>query len=437
MHGVLTDTQLVIPRRGAFEVAQPQDLGDICAIGNQYDVNHVWVLPGTWLSGSIDLEFVERTSAETWDYFVSKDDTLDRPMFARIWQRGGRGREGRAVWIGFAEYCRFGWEDIRDPQVLLDTVSCLEKAVGVPVRWSPGHIGVELIKKLNEGKRENWVRESTLDLKSLPFNRAARDLIWKTVDLGALRKGLYLHQYDKNSSYLAAATGVQLGAGDPVHVELVEDATLPGIYKVRFELAESPYTGVVLPAVINTDWVTPDIISMARTLGYRIDILEAWQFVEKHRTLESWAKALWEARALLREQSGESAALAYRVVKQIALIGVGRLASKKTSQFLRPDWWACIVGRARATLFRKIEQLRLAGHVPLLIYNDSVYYLSSDPDPVSAIPGILEKSGSLGGYKHEWTFRVDDDIIEAFRSLTPGRLVERLNEIADIEDDSE
>jgi hypothetical protein len=438
MHGVLTDTHLMIPKRGAFEVAQPQDLGDICMLGNQYDVSHVWVLPGTWLSGSMDLAFVERTDAGVWDYFASKDDTSGRPMYARLWLRGARGREGRTVWIGFAEYCRFGWEDIRDPQVLLDAVSCLEKTLGVPVRWSPGHIAIELIKKLNEGKRESWVRESTMDLKSLPFNRAARDLIWKTSDLGAMREGLYLHQYDKNSAYLAAATGVQVGAGDPIHVEGDVDATLPGIYNVRFDVGESPYrAGGLLPPVINTDWVTPDIIAMARTLGYQVDVVEGWQFTEKHRTLESWAKTLWDARALLRGQSGEAAALAYRVVKQIALIGVGRLASKKSSQFLRPDWWACIVGRARATMFRKIEQLRLMGHMPVLIYNDSVYYLSPDPDPVTAVPGLLEKAGNLGGYKHEWTFHMDERMIALFRSLSPGQLVEALNERADIEEESE
>jgi hypothetical protein len=182
------------------------------------------------------------------------------------------------------------------------------------------------------------------------------------------------------------------------------------------------------------------VIEQARTLGYTITVHEGYQWEEKHRTLEPWAYTLWKARAALHPQYGNLISYshdrcrdnAYHTIKRVALLGVGKFASKKkSSRYLRPDWWALVVGRARATMFRRIEQLRQTGHTPVLVYNDGIFFVSENPDPVTAVPGLTDKWDKLGGYKHEYTLPIDTALIERFHTLSPGLLIEYLNEQAD------
>lgn len=452
-HAVMTDTHLVFVQitgeqkkvhRVSLQNA-PCHVGDICTLANQQNITHIWLAPGSHLSRSAD-QLLSSTPDE-WDTFFSnsEQDGSGFPMFGRVWLKGASDKEGRTVKIGFPEHGRWEWDEEKNALNLLGAIHYLQSELQIPVEWSAGHMATEQVKMLNRrAKRQEWTREATIDLKSLPFNKSARDLIWKTERLAGLETGLYLHQFDKNSSYLAACTGVQVGAGDPVHVtDTTEmDCNLPGIYRVTFNVASSIFDGQTLPLIITTDWITHNVLQTARKYGYEVAIHEAYQFPEKHRTLETWANALWTVRTRLKSQSEDypnerARALAYGVVKDVALIGVGKFASKKTSQFLRPDWWASIVGRARATMFYMLSELHKKSYMPVLIYNDSIYIVSPDPIPETAGPDFYTRAGKLGGYKHEGTLLITDEVVEAFHKLSPGKLVEWLNDRVDASEEEE
>lgn len=465
-YGVLTDTHVhtLIVQDDRKKVQRypltgiPGHIGDVCTLANELDISHLWIMPGTALDTSINQSFT--SPRDEWDVFTKYSEyqpesesvptDTARPMFSRIWRKNTSGRAGRQVLIACPPYGyeakSWGWEQITTPHELLGTLDYLDTALNIPVQWGPGHMSTLLVRSLNNSKeRLPWIQECSIDLKALPFNVSARDLIWKAGALPEGSEGQYLHLFDKNSSYLAAYTGVAVGEGDPVHRsgDEIQNTQLPGIYRVTYQVNDSIFDGEQLPLVINTDWVTPDIITYARTLGYSVTVHECYQWEKKHRTLESWAYALWKARAALHPTYGNHQTYhnehcrnnAYNTIKTIALIGAGKFASKKTSHFLRADWWALGVGRARATMFRKISQLYQELHRPVFIYNDGMYIVSSNPNPEQAIPGMCDKWDKLGGYKHEYTLRIDADMCEQFRTLSPVKLITYLHERADYDTD--
>jgi hypothetical protein len=59
--------------------------------------------------------------------------------------------------------------------------------------------------------------------------------------------------------------------------------------------------------------------------------------------------------------------------------------------------------------------------------------LSEDSNPQTAVPGILDREGELGGFKHEYTVQVNDVIEEAFNELKPAKLLEFLHDVSEME----
>jgi len=73
-------------------------------------------------------------------------------------------------------------------------------------------------------------------------------------------------------------------------------------------------------------------------------------------------------------------------------------------------------------MFRKLNELQLLGFKPVLIYHDALYFISSDRNPVTAIPGLMKRSTELGGFKNEATWLVTPELIEKLHTLTPGKV---------------
>lgn len=457
-HGVLTDSSLVFctfteqgrkVQKLAIETT-PESIADVCNLANTHSLTHVWIMPGTKLSEKVTRDFVE-VPGDTWDTFTSYtgDDKTPQekrfPMFSRIWRKNTSGQYGRTVKIGYPWRGSWNWR-IDSPVTMLATIDYLERTLQVPCEWSPGHMFMELVRLLNKtANRQSWLRESTIELKSLPFNKAARDLVWKVDELVITPDGeeWYLIEFDKNSQYLAACRGVNVGAGDPEHITECShiDTTLPGIYRVTVNPGASIFNGETLPLVhINSyekplEWMTGDILTYAISQGYEITIHECYQWQEKHRALESTALAIWNARHSLATDTAsyphkQGRENAYNTVKVVALVGVGKFAYKKATRFLRPDYWSDIVGKARETMLRKLHTLQGQGYTPVFIYADNLYFLSHDKNPETAIPGLMEREDKLGGFKCKSTLLVTPEIINAFSTLSPGELKEFLNNLA-------
>jgi hypothetical protein len=427
----------------------PCNLAELALLALQHDITFVWVMPGSRLSQQVTHVFLSSVG-EQWDAFASTS-ALDekRPMFARIWRKKTSGPEGRTVYVGFPEHGSWPWK-CPDIVTLLATVSYLEQATGMDMIWSPGYMALSLLKALNAEKRTAWLTPPGVDLLTLPINeenktfplmRAARDLTWKRALTAQEKRQKCLHKFDKNSMYLAATTGLLVGEGDPEHVDgEAFDERLPGFWRIQVDRADSAYDGINLPALFRYDWTTSAMVGCALKLDYKVEILEGYQWRQEgkyHRTLETWAKMLWEVRQELKYPSqkykhDQGRANAYATIGTMAHIAIGKLADDKTSGGLyRPDIWALTVGRACANILYNIETYRVKGYIPVLIYTDALWFVSNELDPAVAVPSLLDKHDKLGGYKHVYSLPLSKEVKEAFATLaSPTKLTTRLNELA-------
>lgn len=447
--GVLDDTGLTNAQMEHFEIEACSNIGDLVGQALRSGLTYVWVLPGSGISQSATRAFIE-TAAEEWDVFASYSRVhTDRPMFVRAWKKNTPGREGRTIYVGFPEWGAWGWKNL-DTVTLLATISYLHAALGLPLMWSPGYMALDLLKALNVEKRADWLKAPSVDLQKLPLEggetfpimRSARDLTWKR-DLTTKEKRMkFIHKYDKNSMYLAAATGLLVGEGDPVRVGADSfDDRLPGLWYVRATQGESAYDGHQLPNPARLPHLTTAMVACARRLGWRVEIVEGYQWREQgmyHRTLETWANTLWDVRQRLRVPSPEykhtgARRNAYSTIGAIAHVGVGKLADEDTTGGLyRPDIWALVVGRACANIFFNVEQIRSKfGLTPILIHTDALWYVSNDPNPETAVPNIVDKAGKLGGYKVVYAkpLAVKDVAAVIAKETSPAKLVRLVNQL--------
>ncbi len=454
------DMQLTTAKLERIQLSGPiANLGDLARQALDANVSNIWVLPGSRLSQAADKTFIE-SAGEEWDVFASYSRMEgNRPMFARIWKRNTPGWAGRTVYVGFPEWGTWPWM-CPDVVTLLATVSYIESALGLPVLWSPGRMALDLLKALNLEKRASWLSPLSTDLRTLPTNggktlpimKCARDLTWKRELTAREKKMKWVHKYDKNSMYLAAATGLLVGEGDPEHVEGdAFDERLPGIWRIHAERADSLYDSVTLPSPARMEWLTTAMVTCAIKMSYQVQVLEGYQWNKQgmyHRTLESWANTLWAVRQSLKPTSptfelafkhSQGRENAYNTIGAIAHVGIGKLGDEDTSGGLyRPDMWALTVGRACANIFHNIESIRkTTGLTPVLVYTDSLWYVSNDQDPETAVPGIIDKQDKLGGYKvvYNQPLAMSKAVIDAFAKVdSPTKLVRMLNVLAGEDD---
>lgn len=327
------------------------------------------------------------------------------------------------------------------------TVYDIEKRLGIPGlftrglydKYGPQWAARKLLQVIwiEENRKPQILRETTFDLRDLPFNQAAYDIVWRR-ELEPWMIGCYCHHVDKNSQYLAADKGMYTGIGDPIHLHDGDDGTyiepkLPGIYRVEWKIRDSFFDGTNYPYIIKPgqEWVTKDVLLFARKNGYDVTIHEAWAFTDYTRVLDEWARRLWEARVALKQIDAQ----AYGKIKWIATAGNGawNWQDRSRTSFIHPNWWADTVGKARLAL---LANLATYG-APVLIETDGLYYITHDPDPRTAILSIdkgvtiLARETECGGYKHQGSFQVTKDIYEKAQGLNPGQLAECFKEACD------
>ena len=444
--GVLTEYDFYNAALESFPIDTPiKNIADLAAQALAHDLTYVWVLPGCFALGGVDF----CTPGPEWDSYTNYD-LSGNPVCCRIWRRGTPGRAGRTVYIQWPDHGPWEW-DIPDHITLLATVSYLEKVIGMPVVWSPGHLGIKILKDMNsKGQRANWLAQLPGDIHGLtlgsgrPFDyqTAARDIVWKR-PLLQVEKGMYLHKLDKNSAHPAACTGQALGAGMPTHCYATDyDSKKPGLWKVvKAEIGENAYhwNGTALPNPIRSIMTTTSI-EQARRQGYTIEVGEGYQWEESHRILDTWARFLWECRQALKAPSAEykhdiARLNARQTCNDILHVTIGKLADRKTRDhwYYRPDWWTLIVARATSAMFYNISQLLETATLPALVYIDALWIPSIHADPAAACPQLLKREGELGGFKvvYDKPLVIDETIIDAFnQSDSIVSLVQFLNELA-------
>jgi hypothetical protein len=230
---------------------------------------------------------------------------------------------------------------------------------------------------------------------------------------------------------LSACQGVSVGTGECFHIQGEGNGKQPGIFHIKSCAYDGDmFDGITLPYLFLGDWITLDMLKLARQQNYQITIDESYIFEEGHVMLKKWAADLWASRQALKEEDFKyphpvARQNAYGTIKEIALIGVGKLAHKEQS-FYHPNWWADTVGKSVVTLVFNLLAYAKNGYYPFLIYSDGLYFPSEEKNIMKALPGILDRKDDLGGYKHVSSVRITAEIVEASQTLKPGEMVSLL-----------
>lgn len=440
-HAVLTNTHVLwiseTARKldGCKHPIHCQHISELWQVGRDLEVSHFWVMPGTPIDG---MGYSFLSEKEGFDIFVSMGDAgenkPDRPRSARCT------KDGYEIKIGYPGREPFGWT-VNHPLDVLATIDYLEQVLPLTVQWSPQSMGERLLNdQYRATKRlQSYIRKPTIDMRPLPFWKASvsREIYFCPGPFTPDMVGKRIHVYDKNSAHPCAAAMMNTGSGDPVHLEGVGDIVPknPGLYRVSFSSKGSRFDGGSLPKIIESDWVTLDIVKFAMKQGYAVQIHEAYVFEESHRLFEKWTPALWDARQSLKniqrfpyEPARENAE---QTVKTTLNFTVSSMKQHR-------NWYVDMVGAARVARFANMDKWAQQGYYPLYVYSDELGFVSDDANHETAIPGVLDRQDKLGGYKHKYSFEITEQMVSDCAAFTderrrPGQIQAYLKELSEKE----
>jgi transcriptional regulator with XRE-family HTH domain len=235
---------------------------------------------------------------------------------------------------------------------------------------------------------------------------------------------------DINTAFLAAASRLTVGTGEPVHrVRPVFDKKTPGCWLVDLSHVDadprlpSPFT----PSGERPEgpaWYATPTVAYAQELGYDVAPLEAYVRLESGAYLDPWHDRLRDAylatmadlgvaagtgageRAYLaamehHKQADEGMAMVLSAIKATVKGGIGKLRERPQGRHYRdgerwpaldrptwrPDIRAAVIAKARTNMHRKIVKTSAAtGRYPLAVLSDCVVYCSPGPSPLDFLP---------------------------------------------------
>lgn len=233
---------------------------------------------------------------------------------------------------------------------------------------------------------------------------------------------------DLNTAFLAAASRLTVGLGEPVHrMRPPFDKKTPGCWLVDLSHVKadprlpSPFTPSGLPPQ-GPGWYTTPTVAYAAELGYDIAPLEAYVRPEHGAYLDPWHDRLRDAylatmadlgvptgtdeQAFLaamehHKQADPHMTMVLSAIKATVKGGVGKLRERPQGRHYRdgqrwpalerptwrPDIRAAVIAKARTNMHRKITKTAAAtGRYPLAVLSDCVVYPSPGPSPLDFLP---------------------------------------------------
>lgn len=403
------------------------DLAKFC--DPQHGLTHLWVHASTGMNACKgDVLELENKGYD----ILPQYDALDNLISIHGYKKLPRGR-GPRFNIIFIEHTTWDWKDLTPMEVgtlILD----LQRELGVTISGSPSGVGIRYLQKCCE-KRPMWLDKPDMDLSKLPWEHAARPLIWQRQPLPEEIEQKYLYAYDKNAAYPRAAKEEKFGYGTPMHEgECAFNPDIPGMW--RIDILHSPDLDTRLPMPVwnGFDWLATPIVKLLIKMGHEIEVREAWIFERRAHIFRQWVDSLWEFR---REREGYERE-AYKSIMNDTL-GLTRSSKLGTNSFkYRPDWNMQVVAGARAVMHYNIMKYAEKGHYPIMCQMDALYYTSDQELPNLAIEGILDHCHSLGGYKLKFRIPMDEvkndmTVRAILSSLMPqSKKLQLLNRIAEM-----
>ncbi len=453
--GVLTETEvLFVDGAGGKRVLRslllPAEASDPSRLVEslwQAELSEVWVLPATpspapspALAGNRYPATGPRSSIPL--HTISPDPAVSC---------SGPGRAAVALAVGLRwsspSTTAGGWV-LPDAKSLLATVTYLDQVLGRSVADAPELVAPQLLTELTADQPTTSLRSSPGALSHLPTSagmprmllQSPRELAWMRPLTLVEQRQRYLHNYTHLSLVLEAAAGVALGVGVPQHSPTgrVYDGRRPGLWRVEAEPAGSLFDGRCLPSCLEGEWMSTPQVQCCRNIGYQVHIREGYAWSEAHPVLQRWATMLWQAAERLHTRPqlfrhGQAHANASSTITKLAELGVALLAEgQAVGGWGRPEWWASLVGSSRAALFGHLVRLVRKGTMPVLVAGDALWMVSNDPDPLTAVPGLVT-ARDWQGYTVGSVdpLPLSGEVQAAFRTTEDaGRLAQRLDTLA-------
>lgn len=372
------------------------DLAQHCEGENA--ITHLWVHPNTGMSKTVPDVYAE-LQARGYD-ILPQYDVMNNLVSLHGYRKRENGRKQRFN-IMFVEHSSWDWQDLT-PNEMMTLIHDLENNLGVAVSGSPSGTGMRYLQKVTE-KRPLWLAKPDLDLSTLPWNQAARPLIWQRAPTVEELDQEYYIAVDKNAAHPRAGKEEQFGYGSPVRwaTEVQFDASLPGMWNIdideerEVEILSEHIPLIPAPVWPNASWVATPIVKLLQKLEVPFTVNEAWIFPRHAHIFRGWVDNLWDFR---REREGYEKD-AYKSIMNDTL-GLTRSSKLGTNSFkFRPDWNMTIVAGTRAAMYYNIMKYALRGYYPIMVQLDALYYATNDSNPLTAIPDMLNHTNSLGGYK--------------------------------------
>ena len=434
--GVLTGTEVVVAdvvqgRRTLRSTPLLSDVTHLSALLEhlwQTELTSVWVMPATPLSRTATCASLERISSH-WVVVVHPDSREPtRPLSALIWPKGGGQREARRLTLVFPENAGWGWM-LSDARSLLATVTYLDAVLPRSMIDSPDLVAHQLLADLTLDQSTSFPVDISIltssDGTAVPIMQSAQDVAWMRPLTWMEQRQKYLHKYSHLSHHLEACRTVPLGIGAVEYSSNGQacDGNRPGIWRISAEPAGSIFDGKRLPGSLDREWMSTPEVQCCRDIGYRIHVREGYYWLQSQELLKRWATTLWQAGESLNTRPQiyrhvQARANATRTLKMLTRLGIAIIAQEKASGgWFRPDWWAQIVGRSRATLFAHLSRLVREGTMPVLVDRDAFWVVSNDPDPLAAVPGFGTGQRWRGySVSYESPLPLSREVREAFRT---------------------
>ncbi len=454
--GVLSDREILLldeaqGKRALRSIFGPPDLGELHALLAflwETGVGSLWIMPGTPLSQSATCACFEQ-ARQHWVVVTHADSSEQaRPTGVFLWPKESRQQEARRLSLLFPEHAGWPWV-LPDATSLLATVTYLEQALARPVLDSPALFAHQMLSDLTRDRPPSWSHSPPESLHALlgkeeimrSMREAGRALSWaRPLTLGELRQR-YLHKYTHLSRDLEACLTARLGGGTLEYSPngRAYDALRPGTWRIHIERAGSIFDMKHLPDCLESEWVSTPQVKCCQDIGYRVDVLEGYCWSQAHNLLTPWAETLWRAAARLSlpprsPRHGQGRANGVQTIKDLAERGIALLAQDKSQGgWNRPDWWATIAGGSRALLFSHLARLAKQGVMPVLIERDALWVVADDPNPLTAVPGLVSVH-HWKGYRvgYEVPLALSREVKAAFTTLDqPEHIARALDTLAE------
>lgn len=412
--GVLSETEVLFVslfqgKRSLRSLRVPSDIGDpreLLEFCWQTGLRSIWVMPGIPLSRLATRAWFEQQANPTWGVIPhSTPHEPTRLSGVVLWPRGrSQQEEARRLTLVFPEHARWNWV-LPDARSLLATVTYLDQVLAWPLIDSPEIVASHLLSELTRDQRvlrprspqEDGRRLPEYDDIPFPLNEQARDLGWMRPLALTEQRHKYLHKYTHLSWALEAGLTVQLGAGAPEYSAngRAYDGMRPGIWRIQAERVGSIFDGKLLPSSLESEWMSTPQVKCCQNLSYQVVVREGYSWSQAYAFLNPWAKTLWQAAQRVSTNPQHYRHLharenTLRTITQLTHLSLLLIASDEHARgWDRPDWWSQIVGQSRALVFTHLADLARKGTMPLLVNHDAVWVTSNDPNPLTAIPGLV------------------------------------------------